>query len=239
MTGVVPACVAKAASAYGVGRPAIEAVIAKPAGAGGIGPMHVPAAWLPILARIGFPAGKVKGDKCTNISAGAWILAFESLHKSKPTPTPAQSSGAIAPNTSERVAALAKHAGVPRVCIKRAAAHYHLSLSLFAGVLATEGGRVGEVHRNENGSVDLGPAQVNSIWLPKLKRAGITRTMLLKNGCANIAVGAWILAQAMEGANPTDPAGFWKHVGDYNSHTPRFNRRYARLVWHHVVQERR
>lgn len=234
---ITHSCIARAAQTYSVAPAAIERVLDGPKNGGGLGPMHIPAAWMPILSRVGFPPSKVKADKCTNVIAGTWILAFEDLHKSKGKGTGSRMRASQ--GESVRVAGLSKRSGVPGVCIRRAAGYYHLSQRLFAGVLATEGGHVGEVHRNENGSIDLGPAQINSTWLPRLKRAGITRYMLLENGCVNIAVGAWILAQAMNGADPADPAGWWKHVGDYNSHTPRFNRRYARLVWQNVLQERR
>lgn len=223
-------CVARAASTYHVPVAAIEKVLGQH-GTAGIGAMGIPAAWLPILRRAGFPAVKLRHDRCLNIAAGAWILAADKRNRhgashAKP--------GHNAPSTAHRsVKRLAAREGVPASCITEAAKRYGLPIRLFSAVLRTEGAHVGEVHHNRNGTVDLGPAQVNSIWLPRLRAAGITKTALIHNGCLNLSVGAWILGKAMRGANPADPTDWWRHVGDYNSHTLHLNRRYARLVWEH------
>lgn len=224
-------CVATAAAAYGVARPAIEAVLKQSADAGGIGPMHIPEAWLPVLSRIGFSPAKIHRDRCTNIEAGTWIEAFEQWRRRMKAPAP---TGAHRPVLPAKISALAQHAAVKPVCITDAARFYHLPVALFAAVLRTEGGEVGRVHRNANGTVDLGPAQINSTWLPTLAKAGITRRMVLNDGCLNVAVGAWILAQSMQGADPHKPAQWWRHVGDYNSHTPTVNKKYAAMVWHNL-----
>lgn len=219
------ACIAHASTAYHVPVAAVRRVLSERGD--GIGPMGIPAQWLPVLARAGFSIPKVRHDRCMNIAAGAWILAFERrLH------------GSGQPRTGRGLARTPdKHGeGKPptKSCIESAARRYHLSLKLFRGVLRTEDGHVGQVHHNRNGSVDIGPAQINSIWLPALRKVGITKHMLLTNGCLNIRVGAWILAKAMKGADPSRPAQFWEHVGDYNSHTPRLNKRYAAMVWHNL-----
>jgi hypothetical protein len=99
-----------------------------------------------------------------------------------------------------------------------------------------QGGHVGQISWNRNGSYDIGPAQVNSTWLPTLEKAGITKAELLNNGCLNIAVGAWILAQAMDGISPHDPAAFWRGVGNYNSRTPTLNQQYGVRVWTNIVR---
>lgn len=228
---MIAACVAHAAASYGVTRPAIEATLKRPASAGGIGPMHIPTSWLPILSRIGFSPVRIVHDRCTNIEAGAWVLAFDQWHKRMKAPAPAGISRPVLPASRH---SLAQRAAVKPACITQAAQFYHLPVSLFSAVLRTEGGRVGEVHRNKNGSVDLGPAQINSTWLPALAKAGITRRMVRKDGCLNVAIGAWILAQAMRGADPHNPVQWWRHVGDYNSHTPLFNQKYAAMVWHNI-----
>src|SRR6516165_4633603 len=222
---MLTACISLAAMAYAVPIPAIEKVIDQP-GIGGIGPMGIPPAWLPILTRIGFSADKVRADPCTNIEAGAWIIAYEKLPGgSGPASTssmlftiPAEITGDVSP-----------------ACIQKAASTYSLPVTLLRGILATEGGRVGQMHWNSNGTYDIGPAQINSSWLPKLSSQGITRDRLLNDGCLNVSVGAWILAQDMQGADPKRPAQFWQHIGTYNSTTPIYNQRYAALVWQHIT----
>lgn len=60
-------------------------------------------------------------------------------------------------------------------CIERAAAHYQAHPDLVRAVLRTEGGKVGQIRRNKNGTFDMGPMQVNSVHLPELARFGITQ----------------------------------------------------------------
>ena len=78
------ACVAEAATAYHVPVPAIERVLKAATHTGtpsaGIGPMGIPAQWLPVLAAYGFPVNAVREDACWGVAAGAWILAVERLY---------------------------------------------------------------------------------------------------------------------------------------------------------------
>lgn len=228
---MVSSCVAAAATSYAVGAPAIKALLSRPASIGGVGPMHIPAAWLPILARVGFSSPKVIHDRCTNIEAGTWIMAFDQMQSRLKAAAPSAPPSPVLPVGTK---ALARRDAVTPACIQGAASFYHLPVALFSAVLRTEGGVVGHIHRNTNGSYDMGPAQINSTWLPTLARSGITRSMVINNGCLNVSLGAWILAQAMAGADPHDPAQYWQHVGDYNSHTPRWNAKYARMVWNNL-----
>ncbi len=198
--------------------------------------MGIPAEWLPILDQIGFASGQVQSDPCKNIAAGTWIMAYENL-------TGHSSGGAAAPSSPASPAwpgsafADSRQAGdVSAACIAHAAKAYSLPVVLLQGILATEGGHVGEIHWNANGSYDMGPAQVNSTWLPQLAAQAVTRAQVINDGCLNVHIGAWILAQAMKGADPNQPGQFWQHVGAYNSMTPRYNQLYAALVWNHVTE---
>lgn len=216
----VSSCLALASAAYQVKPDVIEAVLSAPAHTGGIGPMHIPQAWLPILARVGFSPAKVERDRCTNIEAGTWILAYEQLnirHSYSAPPVPKTVNSLF-----------------NKACVKEAAQANHIPVSLFFAVLRTEGGQVGQIHMNRNGSYDMGPAQINSIWLPVLAKSGITREMVLNNACLNISIGAWILGQSMDGVSPRNPEVFWQHVGDYNSHTPELNHEYDMKVWNNL-----
>jgi hypothetical protein len=228
-------CIAQAAAAYSVPQSAIVDIVSKHSAAGiGIGPMGIPSAWLPLLARVGFPADKVAADPCEGIAAGAWVMAYEDgSNRSSPGPGPAPAkvaSGIAAPHNTEI-------GDVSPACVSSAAQQFRLPLALLTGVLATEGGEAGQIHWNANGSYDMGPAQINSIWLPKLATAGVTRAMVINDGCLNVAIGAWILSQAMAGADPNQPTQYWAHVGDYNSTTPFWNERYAKMVWNKIVED--
>ncbi len=227
---IVSACIEHAATAYGISAPAITSVMSASASAGSVGPMHIPPSWLPILARAGFPQSKVINDPCMNVAAGAWILAFQRW-QSGGQDSDNQSKGDAVPGPQDKPSMPSK---ISASCIEDAAHEYKLSVTLLKGILATEGGTVGAVHHNANGSYDMGPAQINSSWLPKLEAAGYSRQEIINNGCLNIHVGAWILAQDMQGADPNRPAQFWKHVGDYNSATPYWNQRYVKMVWNNI-----
>lgn len=80
------ACIAEVSTAYHVPVSAIERVLgaAKSAQAGalsaGVGPMGIPAQWLPVLDAYGFPMRLVRKGGCWGIAAGTWILAVERMY---------------------------------------------------------------------------------------------------------------------------------------------------------------
>ena len=122
---------------------------------------------------------------------------------------------------------------VHRYCIAAAAERYRVPVGLLYGILAAEDTRVGQTVQDANGSYDMGPMGINSLWLPVLAHYGITRPEVLDNGCQNIAVGAWILARKLKGHQRSaiaHPRAFWRHVGDYNSAIPHWNHRYRQRV---------
>lgn len=102
------------------------------------------------------------------------------------------------------------------LCFEQAAAEYGVSVHLLRGIAKAESDldpkAVNRSHLARTGSVDLGLMQINSSWLPKLARYGITEQALLNDACLNLRVGAWILADAMNrhGAD-------WNGVGAYNA----------------------
>ena len=114
---------------------------------------------------------------------------------------------------------------VPVECVWSAAEHYRLPPVALIGILGAEGGHPGQVSRNTDGSEDLGPMQINSRWLPRLERSGLTRTEILANPCVNIWAGAWILALAY--ARDGD---IWTAIGHYHSRKRGESRRYRRKV---------
>lgn len=120
-------------------------------------------------------------------------------------------------------------------CIAWAAHHYHRPddpisehafVDLVAAIRLSEGGRVGRISVNRNGSYDIGPMQINSTHLGQLQRIGISYDQLLHNACENIVVGAWILHSALRSSGD-----LWSRIGDYNSRTPVYNQAYQRRVW--------
>ncbi len=120
---------------------------------------------------------------------------------------------------------------VIRGCIEAAADSHGLPATMLVILLRVEGGRLGRVSDNTNATVDIGPMQVNEIWLPKIAAhwgASVPETFaaLRDNFCANLEGGAWILRQAMDEAQ----GDFWQGVAFYHSHSPGHEAEYLQQV---------
>ncbi len=110
-------------------------------------------------------------------------------------------------------------------CWSDAESRYAVSRFLLLAIAQNESGlNPSSVHRNADGTVDIGLMQINSAWLPVLGRYGIGPGQL-RDPCTNLQVGAWILANdfAVYGRN-------WRAVGAYNAKNERLRIRYARRV---------
>ena len=81
------------------------------------------------------------------------------------------------------------------------------------------------VNKNQNGTVDIGIMQINSSWLPRLEKYGITSRHLL-DPCINVHVAAWILSKNMARFGETS----WRAVGAYNATQDALRLRYAKKV---------
>ena len=126
---------------------------------------------------------------------------------------------------------------VIRGCIEAAADTHGLPATMLVILLRVEGGRLGRVSDNTNATVDIGPMQVNEIWLPKIAAhwgASVPDTFaaLRDNFCANLEGGAWILRQAMDEAH----GDFWQGVAFYHSHSPGHGREYLQQVLHQALR---
>jgi hypothetical protein len=101
--------------------------------------------------------------------------------------------------------ARAELAPVTYRCLADSARRFDVPLAMLLVVMDTESGKVGMASANSNGTRDLGPMQVNTFWLPRLKELGVTEEILRDNGCVNVAVAAWILKGALaEGGGRLD-----------------------------------
>ncbi len=118
---------------------------------------------------------------------------------------------------------------VPIECINAAAIQYHVPATTIISVLNTEGGKKGLEHKNDNGSIDYGSMQINSIWLEQLEKYGIRVDELRDDPCTNVEVGTWILSQAIA-AGVMNEKPYWESVAGYNSTTPKINAKYQQLV---------
>lgn len=119
------------------------------------------------------------------------------------------------------------------VCLEQAAARYQVPERLLWAIISKEGGKPGTQSRNTNGTLDLGPAQVNTSWLPQLTKFGITASHLTYDYCLNVGVSAWILSQQAVRKGDWFKATMAYHLGPNNWTPERTSRgyQYAKDVW--------
>jgi hypothetical protein len=122
---------------------------------------------------------------------------------------------------SGAVTAMADVTPVTFRCLEDSAARFGVPLSLMMVVMDTESGRVGAASVNRDGSRDLGPMQVNTWWIPRLARMGLTEERVRDDGCVNVAVGAWILRSALD-----EGGGALDALMSYHSRRPERRRIY-------------
>jgi hypothetical protein len=125
-------------------------------------------------------------------------------------------------------------------CLNAAADLHHLPAGLLVLLINVEAGRLGAVSQNSNGTVDIGPMQVNDTWVPKIARHWRASTdasyqALRDSFCANVEGGAWILRQALDEARGI----LWEGVALYHSHAPIHKLEYMRLVYAQAMRLKR
>lgn len=100
-------------------------------------------------------------------------------------------------------------------CYTKASERYQIPVQLLRAIAIVESGeRSGAINKaNRNGTTDYGVMQINSQHLERLKPYKISETVLQDNPCANIHVGAWILAENMATAKGKP----WLAIGAYNA----------------------
>lgn len=112
-------------------------------------------------------------------------------------------------------------------CVVDAARSQHVPLAGLVAIMAAEGGQVGQVMHNSNGTRDIGPGQINSTWLDRLAARRISEGVLLNNGCVNVLSAAWIFNQAL-----LETIGdVWAAIGLYHSRRGRLSLDYQRTVY--------
>ncbi|WP_231502453.1 lytic transglycosylase domain-containing protein [Herbaspirillum sp. RV1423] len=117
-------------------------------------------------------------------------------------------------------------------CWQEVANWYGINIHLLYAIAKTESNlNPSAMNKNKNGSYDIGLMQINSSWLPTLKKYGVEEKQL-KDPCVNLQVGAWILSQNMERMGAT-----WEAVGAYNARSPELRIKYARKVYKNIPAE--
>ena len=116
-------------------------------------------------------------------------------------------------------------------CLLLASQTYSVPPAVLLGIYQVEGGQVSqEVGPNDNGSYDLGPMQINTIWIPELsKRWGISqetaRQLVRDDPCTNVSVAAWILKKHIN-----ETKNLSKAISHYHSRTYRYGSVYKKKV---------
>ncbi|MFL9912014.1 lytic transglycosylase domain-containing protein [Paraburkholderia sp. RL17-337-BIB-A] len=114
-------------------------------------------------------------------------------------------------------------------CLDDAAQFHHVNVVLVRAIAQQESGmRASAINVNNDGTEDVGLMQINSSWLPKLRRYGVTREALF-NACVNVYVGTWILASNIRQFGPT-----WKAVGAYNAVSANKQLVYANNIYRRI-----
>ncbi len=115
-------------------------------------------------------------------------------------------------------------------CLMLASQTYSVPPAVLVGIYKAEGGKVGQEVRNTNGTADLGPMQINTIWLPDLaQRWGVSeetaRMWVRDDACTNVGVAAWIFKSHLN-----ETGSLSKAIAHYHSRTPRHGTKYQGRV---------
>lgn len=116
-------------------------------------------------------------------------------------------------------------------CIALVSAFYHLPPRVLPSIQTVEGGRVGMISTNTDGSADLGIMQINTRWIAALATStglpeGVVRNRLITEPCFNIATAGAILRIYLK----EERGNLLRAVGNYHSHTPWRNESYQAKV---------
>ena len=111
-------------------------------------------------------------------------------------------------------------------CVTQAAASFGVEPTPMYLILDVERGTLGKVSMNKNGTYDMGPAQINSAWLPKLSRYGISEYAVTSDLCTNVRVAMWIYATELKRHN----GDIIKAIKHYHSPTTVHQQRYIGLI---------
>lgn len=116
-------------------------------------------------------------------------------------------------------------------CMLAVAQMHNLPPRVLPAIQATEGGWVGAIRPNTNGTEDLGLMQVNTIWLPSVARAsGLSieesRIRLINDGCFSVLVAGAILRLHLD----AERGDLMRAIGNYHSRTGSRNQAYQERV---------
>lgn len=108
---------------------------------------------------------------------------------------------------------------------------YDVPPAVMLGIMKAEGGTVGQQVHNTNGTYDLGPMQINTIWVPELAKSwGVNqktaKQWIRDDACINMGVSAWILKNHL-----IETGNIKQAIAHYHSRTPRHGGPYQKRVF--------
>ena len=116
-------------------------------------------------------------------------------------------------------------------CVNVAALHHKVNPNFLQAILRIESkGSADRTSKNQNGSMDIGIAGINSVHFSELLKHGITEEMLMDD-CVSTYVAAWQLHKKVAKYGDT-----WAGAAAYHSGTPYFNARYQILLFNEMVR---
>jgi len=115
-------------------------------------------------------------------------------------------------------------------CMILASQTYDVPPAALVGIYKAEGGKIGQEVKNTNDSYDLGPMQINTLWIPELADMwGVTHQTAHRwvrdDACTNVGVSAWILKSHLDETKSISQA-----IAHYHSRTPKHGDRYKAKV---------
>ncbi len=121
-------------------------------------------------------------------------------------------------------------------CVFLAANTYKVPPAALMGIYQIEAGKLGQEVGNKNGSADLGPMQINTIWIPELSRRwGVStetaRRLVRDDACTNVGVAAWILRQHLD-----ESGNIAQAIAHYHSRTPLYGHSYKSKVVERIAR---
>lgn len=124
-------------------------------------------------------------------------------------------------------------------CINSAAKKYQIHPLVIEAITVVEGGHVGTVSKNTNGTYDLGIMQINTINIENVQREYPNYRFedIAFSPCGNIMSGTYLLSQHFKKTKD-----IWKAVGNYHSKTPKYHNRYlakAKAAYRKLLKEYR
>lgn len=122
---------------------------------------------------------------------------------------------------------LLAHRSAKANCFDDAAAYHHVNANILRAIAWQEShNQPAAKHVNDNGSIDYGVMQINSIHLRRLSQYGVNASVLMEP-CKNVYIAAWHLRSQIDRYGNT-----WAAVGAYHSATPSLRDQYAAQIAH-------